>query len=883
MSNTPRKIRLSDYRPPAFLIAELKLDVNIADPIATVTAILSVGRNPASEESAVPLVLLGESIELVSVAINDVPLRSDDFILGDTSLTICDVPDEPFSLTIVNVTHPDDNTALEGLYRSGSNLCTQNEPEGFRRFTYFPDRPDVMSVYTTRIEADKAQYPVLLANGNRIDGGDLDGGRHFAVWHDPHAKPSYLFALVAGELGMVEDSFTTCSGRDVVIQIFVDPGNEDRCQHAIDSLKKSMKWDEDVYGLEYDLDIFMIVAVDAFNFGAMENKGLNIFNSQCALADPKTATDDNYQRIESIIAHEYFHNWTGNRVTCRDWFQLTLKEGLTVFRDQEFSADVTSRPVKRIADAASLRDYQFVEDSSPTAHPIKPSEYIEINNFYTSTVYKKGAEVIRMIHTFIGAEAFRRGTDLYFERHDGQAVTTEDFIDAMQTASGFDLTQFQRWYHQAGTPTLTISGEYDADTAAYRLTVGQRFADTARFGDNKPCHLPLAVGLLDSAGADMPLCLKGSSEAPSTTCILSLTEAEQVFEFTGVSEPPTPSLLRSFSAPVNIEYPYTTEALCFLLANDSDAFNRYQAGQNLAVRELGRFMAAPPDDGENFTFDEAVMNAFGRVLTDGDLDCAFKSHALRPPTVTTLVEPMPICDFDAAFNARQAFRRAFAARYADELVGVYEELADDGIFSVDTDSMHRRMLRNTALGFLTALEEPDYLNLALRQFESASNMTNEFAALACLCQAHSPQHDLAVAAFYKRWKHESLVMNKWLAVQAGSPLPNVIERVRKLERTDVFERQNPNKIRALYGAFSYNFTQFHHIDASGYTFIADKVLDVSRFNPNAAATLALAFKKYPKLDQGRKAAALAQLERILAKPELSKDVYEIVSTIVASG
>ena len=729
-----------------------------------------------------------------------------------------------------------------------------------------------MSVYTTRIEASRDRFPILLSNGNKVESGDLDNNRHYVVWNDPHKKPSYLFALVAGDLGLVSDEYKTASGRHVTLEIFVDKGNEDRAQHSLDSLKKAMKWDEDVYGLEYDLDIYMIVAVDAFNMGAMENKGLNIFNSTCALANPKTATDQNFQSIEGIIGHEYFHNWTGNRVTCRDWFQLTLKEGLTVFRDQQFSADMTSAPVKRIEEVSSLRNHQFVEDAGPTAHPIKPASYIEINNFYTSTVYRKGAEVIRMIHTFIGAENFRKGMDKYFELFDGQAVTTEDFVHSMELASGYDFTQFKLWYCQAGTPEVTVKSEYDEAAQTLSLTVSQACRPTPECEDKKPFNFPLCLGLLDSAGNDMPLIVDGE-EIP----FINVTEATQTTVFTGVKEKPVLSLLRGFSAPVKLKYEYTKEELTFLLANDNDPFNRYEAGQRLAITELEKLIENVKK-GEELSVDSDVISAFGSVIKDKNLEDAFKAIALILPTLTVLTERMDVVDYDSADKARDFMRRELAEAFEAQFMEVYNSLKSTaGEYCVAPSEVGKRSLQNVLLGYLNSLEKKEYSALALGQLTCATNMTDEISALSILCNYDTSEREEGISLFYDRWKDDVLVMNKWFAVQASSKMPNVIEEVVKLSQNPAFDDKNPNKIRSLYGAFIGNAVQFHAADGSGYKLIADLVLSVDKFNPNIAGGLSLAFKKFAKLDEKRQSIMEEHLNRILAEDGLSRDVYEIVS------
>lgn len=868
---TPKTIYLKNYKKPEYLIPELYLDFIINEDFTTVKSKLQVEAN-YDEKLVQPLELHGEKLQLMSVLIDGQEVAETEYTLTDEQLTLTP-PVKNFTLEIETRIEPQNNKALEGLYQSGDIFCTQNEPEGFRKITYFLDRSDVMSVYTTRIEADKSKYPILLSNGNKTDEGDLADGRHFVVWNDPFKKPSYLFALVAGDLAKVEDSYKTVSGRNVKLEIFVDHGNEDRSQHALDSLKKAMKWDEDVFGLEYDLDIYMIVAVDAFNMGAMENKGLNIFNTSCALANTKTATDSNFQTIEAIIAHEYFHNWTGNRVTCRDWFQLTLKEGLTVFRDQEFSMDMTSRTVKRIEEVSYLRNSQFTEDSGPTAHPIKPASYIEINNFYTPTVYRKGAEVIRMIHTLIGKDNFRKGMDKYFELFDGQAVTTEDFVHSMELGSGMDLTQFKNWYCQAGTPRLDVSSSYDASTQEYTLNVKQWCPPTAECDEKKPFHMPLRLGLLDSQGNDMPLSLKEGSLLRGDT--FELNEAEHSFVFTGITEKPVPSLLREFCAPVILNYAYSNEELAFLLANDNDEFNRYEAGQRLATVELESLIDAIKS-GEEFRINEKVLEAFGKLIKDDSVDISFKAEALILPSVTNLVERMDVCDYEGAFTAREALRNALAIRYEEELKAIYKATDIKAEYSIDPKEVGRRRMKNTALAYLTSLGTKQHISLAGEQFSKADNMTDEVAALGVLSDFDNDVANDAVDKFYDKWKEDTLVMNKWFAVIASSKRPGILAKVKELESCPAYDSQNPNKIRSLVGSYAGN-VQFHAANGEGYEYLADKIIEIDSFNPSMSAGLSKCFRKYAKMDSDRQALMKQHMERILAVGDISKDVYEIIS------
>lgn len=875
--DAPKVIYLKDYRKPAFLIPEIDLNFDLYESLTRVRSKMKVVRNPDASGRNEALVLNGERLKLIGVKLNGQILSESAYALTDSLLTIPGVP-EAFELEIENEIRPAENKALEGLYVSGPIFCTQNEPEGFRKITYFIDRPDIMARYTTTITADRALCPVLLSNGNPVGRGELADGRHFVKWQDPFPKPSYLFALVAGDLGVVEDRFTTRSGRPIDLKIYVDKGNENKCAHAMTSLKKAMKWDEDTFGLECDLDIYMIVAVDAFNFGAMENKGLNIFNSQYVLADPQSATDQNFDGIESVIGHEYFHNWTGNRVTCRDWFQITLKEGLTVFRDQEFSSDMGSRPVKRISDVRILRDFQFVEDGGPNAHPIRPLSYIQVNNFYTVTVYNKGSEVIRMIETLIGREAFRKGITKYFELYDGKAVTTEDFLYAMEKASGFDLEPLKSWYGQAGTPLCRVTERYDALKQEYELTVEQLPPQTVKKTETRPFYFPLSVGLLDrESGRDFRLKAEGHLiRGEGETRALVISRPRQTFTFREIPRRPVPSLLRNFSAPVKIEFDYSEEDLAFLLAHDSDPFNRYDAGQKLAEICLNTMIDAVQKK-KTPVPSEGFLHAFGRLLEDEKLDPAFIAEAVILPSLTALTEPMRICDFEAAFQAREALVKAIASRHENALIRLYERFRETGPYSPDAVSAGKRSLKNAALRYLSALDKPAYRGLVIRQFESASNMTDSMAALELLCHTEGPDRDKALSAFRVKWQKDALVMNKWFAAQAASKSPGTLAAVRELEKDALFDVRNPNKIRALFGVFGGNLPRFHEPSGAGYAYLASKILEIDSFNPSAAAKLSSVFKKYPRLHERQQELMRGELNRILSAPGLSRDVYEIIS------
>ena len=872
-SKAPKPVRLRDYRPPDWRIDTVAVSFELGEETTLVKARLAIRRNP--EGLMGPLVLDGQGLELLSVAIDGSPLDAAEYQLSADSLTIASPP-ESFTLETEAEIRPQDNTALEGLYKSGGNFCTQCEAEGFRRITWFIDRPDVMATYRTEITAERARYPVLLSNGNLVLSEDLGDGRHRAVWEDPFPKPSYLFALVAGDLASVEDSYRTASGRDVALRIYVEPGNEDRCAWAMESLKNSMRWDEEVYGLEYDLDIFMIVAVGDFNMGAMENKGLNVFNARFVLANPETATDNDYAFIESVIAHEYFHNWTGNRVTCRDWFQLSLKEGLTVFRDQQFSADMRSAAVKRIGDVRTLRARQFPEDSGPLAHPVRPDSYIEINNFYTATVYEKGAEVVRMIHALLGADGFRKGVDLYFSRHDGAAVTCDDFVAAMEDATGVDLVQFRRWYAQAGTPKLQAEGRYDASSRTYELTLRQSTPPTPGQDDKQPLHIPVAVGLIDEAGRDMALRPDGEdTAADGGTRILELREPVQTFRFQDVAEPPTPSILRNFSAPVIVEQDLPEDRRLHLMAHDSDPFNRWQAGQDIALQLMLRAVRAIQRD-DAPPADTAFVTALGRTLNDESLDPAFAAEMLALPGEDVIADRMEVIDVDAVHAAREALRRSVADQLRDSLLEIYRRHTGNLPPSPDAAEAGRRALKNRALGYLAATGDPEIDDLCFTQYGNAQTMTDSMAALSLMAHGESPHRRRALADFRQRWAGDKLVLDKWFMVQATAPREDTLARVQALTRDSAFSMRNPNKVRALIGAFgSGNPVRFHAADGAGYAFLADRVLELDPLNPQVAARLLTPMGRWRRFDEARQEAMRKQLQRILDHDSLSRDAYEI--------
>jgi len=873
--STPPTIYLKDYTPPAYLVDTVELEFDLDEQDTVVRAKLAMRRNPDHPHANPPLVLDGQQLELLALRLDGRELREGDYTLDDEHLTIERVP-AAFTLESEVRIHPAANTALEGLYHSGHMLCTQCEAEGFRRITFYPDRPDVMARFTVTLRGDRARYPVLLSNGNPVAQGEA-GDRHWVRWEDPFPKPSYLFAVVAGQLECVEDRFTTRSGREVALRLYVEKENLGKTDHALASLKQAMRWDEETYGREYDLDIYMIVAVNDFNMGAMENKGLNIFNASCVLASPETATDGDYYNIQSIIGHEYFHNWSGNRVTCRDWFQLSLKEGFTVFRDQEFSADLNSRGVKRIDDVNVLRTHQFAEDASPMAHPVRPDHYIEINNFYTVTVYNKGAEVVRMIKELTGRDGFRKGTDLYFERHDGQAVTTDDFVRAMEDANGIDLTRFRRWYDQAGTPEITVREDWDEAQGIYSLTLSQTCPPTPGQPEKKPFHIPVAVGLMDAQGNDLPLQCEGEQAPAGSERVLSLTEPEQTFRFVGLSERPRPSLLRRFSAPVKLHTGYTDADWRFRLAHESDDFNRWEAGQELAMGALLR-LVTDVQQAHELAVDTELLDAFGKVLNDADIDKALAARILTLPSESYIADQMAVVDVEAIHAARQFLRKRLAEHLREDFLRLYEANVETGPYRFSADDMARRSFRNMALGYLVALEEPAFYELCVDQYEARHNMTDMMAALSLLADLDIPARQAALDDFYARYRHDPQVVEKWLALQAGSALPDTLERVRALMDHPAFDLKNPNKVRALIGRFcAGNPLRFHAADGSGYRFLADRVLELDPLNPSIAARLVKTFSRWRRHDPARQALMKAQLERIVGTEGLSKDVYEIAS------
>jgi aminopeptidase N len=874
--DAPRTIYLKDYVPPAYLVDTVDLHFDLHEEATRVRSRLVMRRNEAAQAGEAPLELDGSHQTLLGIKLDGQALSTEEYRLSDEQLVIHKVPNQ-FTLEIETQINPRANTALEGLYLSSGLLTTQCEAEGFRRITYFPDRPDVMAQFTVTLEADKEKFPVLLANGNLAASGEHANGRHWARWEDPSLKPCYLFAVVAGPLLYQEDTFTTMSGRQVVLRLYVEEENISKCDHAMASLKQAMQWDEQVYGREYDLDIYMIVAVKDFNMGAMENKGLNIFNASCVLASPATATDGDYYNIQSIIGHEYFHNWSGNRVTCRDWFQLSLKEGFTVFRDQEFSADLNSRGVKRIDDVNVLRLHQFAQDASPMAHPVRPDHYMEINNFYTVTVYNKGAEVVRMLCNLVGTEGFRNGTDLYFARHDGQAVTTDDFVRAMEDANGIDLGQFKRWYDQAGTPEIKLLEKYDASQQIFYLTLQQRTPATPGQAEKLPFHIPLAVGLLDAKGNDMPLKLSREDTTNPQTLTLSLQQAEQTFTFHHVPEKPLVSIGRGFSAPVKFNRNLSDSELAFLLAHDSDDFNRWDAGQQLAINNLLKLIDAYQHERE-LHLPEEVIEAYRQALTHPQLDKALIARIMTLPSESYIADQMSVVDVEAIHAVREFMRHTLAQSFRAELLHTYQANRSSGTYQFNTADMAQRSLKNTALAYLLTLDDPDLQTLCVEQYQQGGNMTDVMAALSLLVEVAGEAREEALADFYNRWQHDAQGVEKWLAIQAGSSLPDTLQHVEALMQHPAFSLHNPNKVRSLIGRFcSANPLRFHAADGAGYRFLGDRVLELDTLNPSIAARLVQNLSRWRRYDAGRQLLMQKQLERIVSKDGLSKDVYEIAS------
>ncbi len=866
---TPEKIHLSDYKPSNYDIETVDLCFNL-DEHKTRVICKSFFRYQAGEKE---IFLNGNNLTLIDLKLNGAEYV---YELSEEGLLLKDLPDQ-FELEIETELNPTENKTLSGLYKSGDIFCTQCEAVGFRRITYYLDRPDVMATFKTKVIANKGTYPTLLSNGNPIEKGDLEDGRHYVLWEDPFPKPCYLFALVAGDLGLVTDEFTTMSGRKIALEIYCDKGNEYKCSHAMESLKKSMKWDEEKFGLEYDLDIYMIVAVDSFNMGAMENKGLNIFNSQYVLADPKTATDNDFIGVESVIGHEYFHNWTGNRITCRDWFQLTLKEGLTVYRDQEFSADMNSRTVQRIDDVSRLRIMQFSEDAGPMAHPIRPDSYIEIDNFYTATIYEKGAEVIRMIETLLGKDGFRKGMDKYFELYDGQAVTTEDFLHAMSVANNnFDFGQFKKWYSQAGTPRVKASWKYDNDSKKVKLTLEQSCRATPGQETKEDFFIPLKSGFIQKNNLKEVSLLdhiKNKSDLYGENVLL-LKEKKQTFEFSHIENEVIPSLNRHFGAPINLDAEYSDEELSLLMAGDSDFFNRFEACQSYARKILKE---------DHLNIPDTFYNAYAALLSDVDLDPSLKAGIIKLPAEELLHQDHALIDFEGIHKKRESFYRALALKFKDQLLATYENQKTDGEYKIDPLSIGKRSLANTCLGILATLNDNAIEELIWNHFNNASNMTDEFSALALLRQYSEQYSEKASAHFINKWKDETLVVNKWFAVEASTSKEEIFERLETLENHELYDKTVPNIFRSVWGAFSRNYPMFHHSSGKGYELIASRTLEIDRLNPQLAARVGGVFKDYSKLSTSNQALMKGQLDKILADKNISKNLFEIVSKIASSN
>lgn len=880
VTSEPQTTYLKDYQVPTYFIDEIELRFDLHQESTTVTSHMRIRHNRLSPNKARELKLNGEALTLESIKLDGKPLATSQYEVNDQFLIIHEVPDN-VELEIVNKIYPQKNTALSGLYRSANTYCTQCEAEGFRRITYFIDQPDILTRYTTTITADAALYPVLLSNGNLIDQGKLEGGRHWAKWEDPFKKPSYLFALVAGQFDMIEDTFMTQSNREIVLRIYVEKGYADQAHHAMYSVKEAMRWDEKAYGREYDLDIYMIVAIGDFNMGAMENKGLNIFNTKYVLAKPETATDEDYIHILSVVGHEYFHNWSGNRVTCRDWFQLSLKEGLTIFRDQSFTEDVLSRAVMRIHDVNALREVQFPEDAGPLAHQVRPDSYIEINNFYTSTIYNKGAEVLRMLQTILGPSLFRKGMDLYFARHDGQAATIEDYIKTMEDVSGIDLKQFRLWYTQAGTPLVTVSEDYDPKQKIYTLTMSQTCPPTPGQPEKLPMHIPIKMGLLTKQGEALPLHIDNGPV--ETEKVLHLTQASQTFQFKEVKEHPIPSLLRNFSAPVKLHFPYADTDLQFLFKHDKDPFNRWEAGQNYAVRVLLKLIADYQRD-VPLQAPRELASMYEYILQHETSDYYLLAEMLYLPSEKYVGEQMEEVDVDAIHAVREFAITEIAKQVEALWLATYHQHHVTGAYHFSMEDVGKRQLKNRCLSYLMLL--PKHAGLGMVQFEASltSNMTDTQSALAALSNLDSPLRDKSLDQFYATWKQDALVVDKWLALQAATKLPIALKEVKKLMRHPAFDIKNPNKVYALIGTFGHrNSVNFHAKDGEGYAFLREAVQQLDRLNPQVSARMVKPLTTWGRYDKERQALMREQLDVLLQDKKISKDLYELVSKSLEKG
>lgn len=874
-----KTVYLRDYQVPAFLFDQVDLHFELGEEETLVQSRIQVRRNPESHAADTSLVLNGEALQLDSILIDQRRLKSDEYQVTAESLTLFQVP-ASFELEILVKIKPQENRALSGLYRSGKHFCTQCEAQGFRRITYFLDRPDVLSRFSATITAKESLYPILLSNGNPVASGKLKDGRHWVRWEDPFRKPGYLFALVAGDFDLLEDTFKTCSGRTVALRIYVEKGFREQSHHAMQAVKKAMKWDEENYGREYDLDIYMLVGMSDFNMGAMENKGLNIFNTKTLLASPETATDDDYIYIESVIAHEYFHNWTGNRITCRDWFQLSIKEGLTIFRDQSFTEDTTAKVVARIRDVNALRIRQFPEDAGPLAHPVRPESYESIDNFYTSTIYNKGAEIARMLRTILGPSRFRQAMDLYFERYDGQAVTIEEFVKVMEDVSHLDLTQFRLWYSQAGTPVLEVSDEYDADQKTYTLNFKQTCPPTPGQPHKKPLFIPVKMGLLDQKGKIIPLQREGHSE-PVQETVLHIQNPAEMVVFKNVSSPPIPSLLRGFSAPVKMNFTYSDESLATLFQADPDPFNRWEAGQQFAQRHLLKLIYDYQQK-KTLCLSDNFIALWEGALKKMPEDKFLLSQILSLPSERYLAELLPVIDVPAIHAVREFVSLELAYRLKDLWLEIYQELHDpNAAFLYEVQAVGKRQLKNLCLHYLMLLPQPElHEKLAMQQFKAAlsRNMTDTFAALRSLSNLESPLRTQALQLFYDTWHKQPLIVDKWLALQAGSKLEGTLTEVKELLKHPAFDLKNPNKVYSLIGTFAQqNLCRFHDQQGDGYAFLADCVLKLNQFNPIVAARMVKPLVEWRRYDHVRQKLMREQLEGILSQKKLSKDVYELVT------
>ncbi len=876
MAENQKKIKyLKDYKKPDYKIRTTELTFELDEQNTRIRSKLHIVADYDVPSGGRPLRLDGRDLELVSVKIEGDLVDERAYALDDEGLTIYNPPAD-FRLEIETVVHPDKNTKLEGLYVSDGIFCTQCEPEGFRRMTYYLDHPDVLSVFTTTLIADKTKFPVMLSNGNPVKEELLNDGRTAVTWHDPFPKPCYLFCLVVGDLGSIHDTFTTMSGRTVQLGIHVRHGDERKVLHAMKSLKEAMKWDEDTFGREYDLDRFNIVAVPDYNMGAMENKGLNLFNTSCAYADPDTATDADFEHVQGVIAHEYFHNWSGDRVTTRDWFNLTLKEGFTVYRDQEFSRDMRSRTLLRIRDVFDLRTLQFPEDAGPLAHPVRPDSYAEINNYYTATVYDKGAEVVRMYERLLGRETFMKGCDLYFTRHDGQAVTVEDFLKCMEDVSGRDLSQFKRWYLQAGTPIVYADGSYDAERKTYTLKLRQETKPTPNQPEKLPFVIPLEIGLVDASGKDMPLRLEGEDAAQGTSRVLVLDQAEQTFVFVDVPEKPVLSGNRGFTAPIHFVYPYTDDERVFLAMNDSDLFNRWDASQQYGVDQILK-MVKDIQSGREPVIPEGYFNIWKAYLTDKTLEKSFIARAITLPQENYLADKMDVVDVDALHTARHLVKKAFAERFGKELKEVYAENDVKAVYEPSAAEAGRRALKNMALSFLGDLETADSYAMIEHQFDTADNMSDKLAAMNIASNSKCPRREEIMESFYDTYKNDRGVVNKWIFARACADRPDALDVVKSLLDHPAFNIKNPNNVRALTGGFAYNQPEFHKKDGSGYEFMADMVIKLNTINPQMASRAAKNLARWKRFDPDRQALMKKALERILTTEGLSENVREMVT------